>query len=118
MRLLRAADIRSIHDLTGNYGRGPYRVGIISEHVHIALEAGFELATGTDGDFLRDADGDTALILCSELVPWVTEDGLSAARCGAPVLPGQGSCEGHWFDMEARCEHGMAAALCQGAGHY
>jgi hypothetical protein len=118
MRLLRAEELRSIHDLTGVYGRGPFTTGIISEHVDLALRAGFTLHTGVDGDYLKDAEGDTALVLCSELIEVVTEDGRESGRCGIPVIPDQWACEGHWFDMDALCEHGMAAALCQGPQHY
>lgn len=116
--MLRAANIRSVYDLAGNYGRGPLRWGVISEHLPLALEAGFDLCAGVDGDYLKDRDGDTALVLCSELVPVVDEDGLRAGRCGTPVIPGEGACSAHWVDMAAQCEHGMAAALCNGPGHY
>jgi hypothetical protein len=118
MRTLDARKITSVHDLTGVYGRGPFRQGILSDHVSIAVEAGMELRTGTDGDYVKDADGETALILCGEIVEVITEDGRSDGRCGLPVLPNQWACEAHWFDWDATCEHGMTAALCTGPQHY
>jgi hypothetical protein len=118
MRSLDARTTRTVHDLTGVYGRGPFRTGILSDHLHIALAAGMELRTGQDGDYVKDADGDTALILCSELVEVWTEDGRSTGRCGTPVLPDQWACEAHWFDRDTLCDHGLTAALCSGPQHY
>lgn len=118
MRLLRASDIRTIDDITGLYGRYPATRGILSDHVALALEAGFTLHTGVDGDYVKDPNGDTALVLCSEIIEIRTEDGTSDGRCGLQVLPDQWACEGHWFDTQATCDHGMSAALCNGPQHY
>jgi hypothetical protein len=109
--------MENIHQFTGVYGQTP-RVGILSDHLHHALDAGFGFKTGVDGDYVKDFDGDTALVLCSEIIEIHTEDGISDGRCGLPVIPGQWACEGHWFDLDVACRHGMSAALCAGPGHY
>jgi hypothetical protein len=109
--------METIHDLTGVYGRIP-RTGILSEHLNLALDAGFDINTGVDGDYVTDFEGDTALVLCSEIIEIRHEDGISDGRCGLPVIPDQWACEGHWFDMEPTCDHGMSLALCAGPGHY
>jgi hypothetical protein len=76
--------METVYDYSGVYGRSP-RQGIISEHVYAALRAGFELRTGVDGDYVADSNGDTAPVLCSELVEVWDEDGPRSGRCGVPL---------------------------------
>ena len=107
----------TIHDFTGVYGRVA-RTGILSEHLNLALDAGFDLKTGIDGDYVKDFEGDTALVVCSELIAIHDEDGTHSGRCGQPVVPDSAFCDGHWMDLEPSCDHGMSLALCAGPGHY
>lgn len=118
MRLLDASKTTKVDDLTGLYGRYPATRGILSEHLPIADAAGMTVHFGVDGFYVKDAAGDTALVLCSELIEIPTEDGPVSGRCGLPAVEEGIFCAGHWFDTETQCDHGLTAANCFGPGHY
>ena len=77
--------------LTGHYGPYGAAVGIVTDHIGLALESGCVLVLGgTAGAALRDENGNTIPVLCGELIEIYTEDGRGTGRCGRPVHVGDG----------------------------
>ena len=88
----------TVWDFEGVYGNGPFRQGIISEHVPSALNAGLRLHPLTRSAFVVDPEGRTSPVLCSELIRVDTEDGPVSGRCG--VLANlNGLCDRHDYAL-------------------
>lgn len=86
----------SVDDFVGVYGNGPFRQGIISEHVPAAARAGLTYRALSRSGIIVDPEGRTAPVLCSELIRVDTEDGPVSGRCGA-LANLDGVCDRHGF---------------------
>lgn len=117
MQTINATDI---YGLTGVYGPGPFRLGVLSEWEGIAEEAGMIVRTTATSRWVTGPKGGAAFpILCSELIPVETEDGIVSGRCGQAVTVDSAWCPGHCPDgWKESCEHGLSASLCNGPDHY
>ena len=97
-------------DMIGAYGAGTsewaedgehfvvYRTGLLSEHVPAFVAAGGTVRDAASGSgrswAVRSFDRLAIPVVCSEIIPVMTEDGPSDGRCGLDALV-EGSCEGH-----------------------
>jgi hypothetical protein len=70
--------------------------GVVSDHVHRALEAGWtQRVTAGGRHVVVSPDGYPEPVLCSEIVRIDTEDGPTDGRCGCQVDGAGIACEGH-----------------------
>lgn len=90
---------RNPHDLIQSYGPGYRSVGILSEHVGLLPNDWTVRSLRGGAEVVVDPDGRAHFVLCSELVPDVTEDGPVAVRCGRRVT-GEVACEGHQVEID------------------
>jgi len=81
------------YDVMGMYGPGPFRQGVLVDHLHLIPED--RIRNGQNVQWVVTDDGRAWPVLCGEIIGIVTEDGPSDGRCGIPVEPGKGACEGH-----------------------
>lgn len=82
---------------TGAYGPNN-RVGVLSEHLDLALRTGLVARRLPGSTWVYDPDqpGERAVpVVCSELVPIWTEDGRVTGRCGELAGPSTGMCHTH-----------------------
>lgn len=87
------------YDLIQGYGPDYRSVGILSEHLHLLPNDWYVKVLRGGAEVVVDPGGHAHFVLCSELVPDVTEDGPVVVRCGARVT-GEVACEGHQADIE------------------
>lgn len=91
---MRSITARGLDAWTGMYGP-TWRQGILSDHVHLAIEGGAtERRSASGRRFYVTQDGRTEPVLCSELVEVWTEDGCTGGRCGRYATDGV-TCDGH-----------------------
>jgi hypothetical protein len=76
---------------------GPTQEGIIHEHLHAA---GLEAHVIADGRQIVVIDGKIVEVLCSDIIPIVTEDGPGTGRCGTPLRGEAYACPGHTSERE------------------
>lgn len=84
------------------YGR-TWRTGVLSEHEAAFTAAGGTIRPAASGSGLAWAvlpDGSAHPVVCPDLVPVPTEDGMIVGRCGADAVR-DGACEGHAAETEA-----------------
>lgn len=83
----------------GGYGY-IYRAGLASDHVEAFVAAGGTIRPAASGSGLHWAvipSGRTVPVVCSEIIPIITEDGRSDGRCGDDATV-DGLCAGHAAD--------------------
>lgn len=84
------------------------RYGVISEHLHVAERLGLTVRKLTDSAWVIDEHGRAYPVLCSELIPVYTEDGVTDGRCGSRATLELLCCEHHteivrgWHDERER----------------
>lgn len=81
------------YDVMGVYGPGPFRQGVLAEHLNLVDPT--KVRTLTRTQWVVTDDGKAWPVLCGELIRVVTEDGPGEGRCGAPADPNLGACEPH-----------------------
>jgi hypothetical protein len=88
--------LKTLDSYVGAYGPD-WITGVVTDHVGSALEAGALLHKAASGKtYLTGPKGGVAIpVLCGELVPVATEDGVIDGRCGLPVLNDDLACPGH-----------------------
>jgi hypothetical protein len=79
----------------GEYGIA-YRRGVITEHAEAFVAAGGTIVPRSSGSgaWAVLPDGEAVPVVCSEMIPVMTEDGPSDGRCGADATD-DGMCSGH-----------------------
>jgi hypothetical protein len=95
--------------ITGVYGPD-HTYGVLSEHLHrVPPEKVRTLASGT---LVVQAGRECFPVLCSEVVPIATEDGIVSGRCGGRVKGIDGfACEGHTRQIEGWREQSELDAI-------
>lgn len=87
----------SIWDDNDDYGIA-YRAGLLSDHVEAFVAAGGVVRAAASGSgrtwAVRSWDRLAIPVVCSEIIPVMTEDGPSDGRCGLDALV-EGCCKGH-----------------------
>lgn len=86
------------YDVMGMYGPGPFRQGVLDEHVYLLPED--RIREGTNVRWVITDDGKAWPVLCGHLIPVVTEDGPTDGRCGQPADKDRGACDGHADEMD------------------
>jgi len=81
----------------GTYGPDFDRPGVATDHVRLALDAGYVVRVAASGrTYVAPASGGTAVpVVCGEIIQVWTEDGPTSGRCGLPVLHDACACPGH-----------------------
>jgi hypothetical protein len=86
---------------TGVYG-ADWNLGVLGEHMDLAVQAGVIATTDRDGQQYAVAPDTVewfAPVVCGDIIWVYTEDGQMDGRCGLPVVDGF-SCEGHAAERE------------------
>lgn len=109
-----------INYFVGVYGCDSDMHGVLSDHVARLEEAGG--VVNDDGLAFFPGEQVHMPVVCSEVIKTYSEDGTGTGRCGMPIQKGTPWCRSHQMaepeDLGKTCEHGMAAWLCAGPGHY
>lgn len=94
----------------GSYG-SQWRQGVVTDHVRHALDDGYSVRVFKSGRtfLVPDAGGVPIPVLCGELVPIRTEDGILEGRCGDYVLHNDFACPGHARELRLFREQGTFA---------
>lgn len=93
-------------DFVGQYGTDTERddegyshlVGrrsVLIDHTDLFVAAGGTIRVGKHATWAFLPKGAGIPVVCGDLVPVHTEDGMSDARCGLNVVGNRGACEGH-----------------------
>lgn len=87
---------KTLDDFTGSYGPG-WTIGVLTDHVGAATEAGMLLHTAPSGKaYVTGPKGGAAVpLLCGEVIEIATEDGPMTGRCGLPAATDAFGCPGH-----------------------
>lgn len=87
-----------IDKVTGNYGRD-WKRGVLIDNLGDAESLGLTVRYGNQMTWVvSDYDGVAVPVVCGDIimVPQPGDDpGEIDGRCGIPVEPGKGACEGH-----------------------
>lgn len=87
--------------VTGGVYGPDYRHGVLTDHLGRLVEAGVDLHVTASGRRVAIfEDGSSLPILCSEIVPLYTEDGVVDGRCGRYVRNDDDACPGHQFGID------------------
>lgn len=87
-----------IYDFVRNYGRD-WKPGVLIDDLGAAEAVGLQVRNGNQITWvIGDDDGRAYPVVCGDIimVPQPGDDpGEIDGRCGIPVAPGKGACEGH-----------------------
>lgn len=96
-----------IYDFTGLYGQD-WNQGVLIDNLNRAEAAGMKVHTMAIRQYVTGPDGGASFpVVCGDIIAVWTEDGRMDGRCGLPIVPGRGACEGHADQQEAwrgQCE--------------
>lgn len=92
---------KTLDDIIGAYGPD-WTTGVLAEHTYLAEENILVHVAASGRTFVTGIKGGSATpVLCGEIVPIPTEDGIIDGRCGAPVYDRGFACPGHEAQINA-----------------
>jgi hypothetical protein len=89
--------------------------GLLVDQAGAFTEAGGQIVAGSHGRSYAVVGGKAYPLLCGDIVPWQTEDGMSDGRCGK-VAVDHGQCPAHaaerdyWQDLSPREQQAIEQA--------